>query len=129
MAKGRVMFVDDEEALARPAGLLLERMGFDAHVTTDPLVALAEIEADRRYAALVTDLNMPGMSGIELAARVRALRPSMSIALCGGTLGPGPSDAARAAGIDRVVAKPYTGEELGRVVEALLALSRSRDPG
>jgi CheY-like chemotaxis protein len=124
MASGRVMFVDDEESLTRFAAMLLRRLGFEIHATTDPQGALDEIRDDPRAAALVTDLNMPAMTGIELAAKVRVLRPSMPIALCCGLISAGLLEAATAAGVDRVLAKPYTGDELAAVVEWLLARSR-----
>ena len=63
-AAGKVLYVDDEEALAGLAVRVLERAGYAAESYTAPGEALAAFSADPgAYALVMTDHNMPGMSG------------------------------------------------------------------
>ena len=65
---------------------------------------------------LLTDIDMPGMSGIELAARVAALRPGTRIVMMTGD--PASAEAARqhVGMVEAVLLKPITGDELARAI-------------
>ena len=118
----RVLFVDDEELLTRPAEMLLARMGFDVLVRTQPEQALLDLEAGgAAFAALLTDLHMPGLTGLQLIERARAIHPALPVALCYGLMDTTESEAAKALGVEHFLRKPYTGDELGTTVNALLA--------
>ncbi len=67
-----ILFADDEEALQELMSLELPRMGHTVTVCPDGETALAVLKQDR-YDCLITDLNMPGMSGIELLGKAREL--------------------------------------------------------
>jgi len=118
----RVLFVDDEELLTRPAGMLLARMGFDVRVHTQAEEALRDLEAGGvGFDALLTDLHMPGMSGLALIEKARALHPLLPVALCFGLMDAAEAAAANSLGVEHFLRKPYTGDELGGIVTALLA--------
>ena len=71
----RVVVVDDDaDVLAEFLAFLLEA-GLDAHALGNGKAALAFIESDPSVTVLLTDLSMPDMDGLDLAARVRAIRP------------------------------------------------------
>jgi CheY-like chemotaxis protein len=72
-------------------------------------------------AVLVADVDMPGMSGIELAARVAADRPGVAIVLMSES--PAVLDMARERPelVRGVVAKPFSAEDVVAIVEALVA--------
>jgi CheY-like chemotaxis protein len=72
-ARGRVLVVDDEPIVARAAERLLA--GYDVTVATSAAEALRRFEAGERFDAVLCDLMMPQVSGMELHARVRALAP------------------------------------------------------
>ena len=114
----RVLVVDDESALAGLVGAWVEETGSAVRVAVSPAEALALAETFEPD-VLVTDIRLgdPHMDGVELAARVTALLPDVSVVLMTGY-----SDRmAEAQTIGtRVLAKPFTKDELH------LAL-RSRD--
>ncbi len=78
--------------------------------------ALAALEEGTPADLLLTDYAMPGISGIELAARVRALRPGLPVLLITGFAEIGD------ASVDvPVLTKPFSGEQLQAAITALLA--------
>ena len=84
----RVMFVDDESSIAGVTKKLLVRRGFEVDTFTDSTAALAAFERDpASYAIVITDLTMPGMTGEELARRVRRARPAIPVLLASGQIG------------------------------------------
>src|SRR4051794_31143163 len=74
----RVLLVDDHELFRSGLSVLLEEEGFavaECERGEDAAGALASFPAD----VVLMDLNMPGISGIEATARVRATRPESSV--------------------------------------------------
>ena len=122
---GRVLYVDDEEALKLLARRVLERLGFQVTATTDPAEAVrlfASRPAD--FDAVVTDLAMPVMSGFECAKAMLAVRPDVPIILTSGFLRPEDERRALELGIREVIPKPSTMDKLGCALERLLAAPR-----
>jgi two-component system, LuxR family, response regulator FixJ len=105
-----VAIVDDEEAVRDSLRFLLEIIG---HPVETFASAAEFLKADLRHiACLILDQHMPGMTGLELAERLHADRAGIPILLITGA--PSPAIAARAAklGINRVLEKPPTEEDL-----------------
>ena len=65
-----VLFADDEEALQELISFELPRLGHSVTVCPDGETALAALQLDR-YDCLITDLDMPGMSGIDLLGKAK----------------------------------------------------------
>ncbi len=115
----RVMLVDDEPAVLRVTHELLSTQGYAVETHTDPRAAWrALMAAPGAFDVLVTDHNMPQMSGAELARKVRRLRPNIPIVLITGFASPEPEELE---GIDHKVMKPISGRELAIVIEQTLA--------
>jgi CheY-like chemotaxis protein len=77
-----ILIVDDEQELSTLYREYLLEMGFDAVSFTNPLMAFEHYRhyADK-YSLIITDLRMPGMSGIELANKIRKFDSSIKIFL------------------------------------------------
>jgi len=74
----RLLIVDDEPALLGLLQRYLERLGYQVDVAETAQAALAHFETDPgKYACVLTDLNLPGMSGEEMLERMRALWPGL----------------------------------------------------
>jgi len=71
MPKMRLLVVDDDALLRRSLNLQLTRAGYEVHEAEDGEVAWKMIER-ATYRFVITDWNMPGLSGLELVARIRA---------------------------------------------------------
>jgi CheY-like chemotaxis protein len=117
-----ILYIDDEEPLVYLATRFLERLGFRVEGYSSALDAVTAFRADpQRYDLVITDYNMPGMSGMDVARQVLQVRPDAPIVLASGYLRPTEIDQARALGIREVVFKPNTLEELGPLVQRLLS--------
>ncbi len=118
---GRVLYVDDEEMILPAALTILESLGYRATAVSDPHQALARIRsAPNDVDLLVTDLAMPGLSGIDLARAVRAIRADLPIVLVSGYSVESDEELA-AAGISHRLAKPFDLAQMSEVLKALLA--------
>jgi CheY-like chemotaxis protein len=107
----RVLLVEDEGAVREALAESLRQLGHAAVVAGDWPEALRRLE-EEAIDAVVTDLALPGGSGLEVARAVKRLRPRTPVILVTGW--PGGLDAASldAAGVDAVIDKPVGVEEL-----------------
>ena len=115
-----VLFVDDDAALVRLGTLRLTRLGYRV---TGCESAEEALECFRGHPVdfdvVVTDLSMPGMSGLELARRLLALRPELPIFLISGQFGPEDAAEARRVGIRWAIAKSEAFEQIPLRLEEL----------
>ena len=70
--RGRILVVDDNEALRENLAEALELEGYDVAVASNGELALARLEEDPSIAIVLLDLAMPGMDGRQLLGRIRA---------------------------------------------------------
>lgn len=82
-AAATVLLVDDQEVVARALQSSLARGGFRVLLAGDGRQALAVLQREA-VDAVVTDAVMPGMGGVELAQRLRQLRPELPVLLISG---------------------------------------------
>jgi len=80
----KVLVVDDEPDLADLAVALLSAHAVDAAVAYSAHEALQVLETDKEIDAVVSDVMMPGMTGLQLADAVRAMYPGVKIILVSG---------------------------------------------
>jgi len=123
---GRVLLVEDDEALSRLAVLFLERLGYTVVACPDGVEA-EEIfrDAPGQFDLVITDSRMPRMNGLELVRRLHQIRPDVPIFLStGATSDPGIRQAMGAGMLRDVIAKPYTLPTLAQTLRKGLAGSR-----
>jgi PAS domain S-box-containing protein len=121
----RVLYVDDDESVAVLARTLLTREGFRVTTFTHAEQALAAVRTHARdFDLMVTDYNMPGMSGLELARRVQSIRGDLPVAIVSGYIDAELTQQASAIQIGALVHKERVPEELAdRLRNMLTALS------
>ncbi len=110
---------------------MVEGFGYQAESRMNALDALELFRAGPLFFDLVlTDFDMPLMSGIEVAERVLKIRPDVPILLCTGYCDHALIERARSAGIRDVVQKPFNATALSRILAASLSGPVSGDiPG
>ena len=117
-----ILYIDDEEALVFLMQRLLERRGYRVSGFTDAETALeAFMAADAHFDLVITDQSMPGSCGTELAEQMLAAQPGTRIVLVSGYLRPEEIEAAKSIGIQEVILKPSTVDELVATVQRLVA--------
>jgi CheY-like chemotaxis protein len=118
---GDVLFLDDESALVSIAKRSLERLGYRVTGFTRPASALEALRSEPdKFAALVTDMNMPEMSGLQLAAAAHELRRGLPVILMSGYITEELEREAHRRGIARVLYKPMTMRALGEAISGAL---------
>lgn len=125
----RVLVVDDYSEAADALQVLLDADGFECRALDDPF-AVCEMAQQWQPFAVVLDIKMPGLDGLELARRLRADPATSQMLLVACTAFASRDDRARArdAGFDAHCAKPLTPELLLRVLESAAALHTAGPP-
>ena len=81
-----ILLVEDREDVRTPLGEYLRRIGFTVLLAGDSNCALSIAKApDARIDVLLTDVNLPGVGGVELAGAIRLLHPHVSVVLMSGS--------------------------------------------
>lgn len=108
---GRILVVDDNDALRENLAEALELEGYDVAVAPNGDDALARLEADPSIAVVLLDLVMPGMDGRQLLGRIRAdpRLASLRVVLTTGHTGP---RARAGVPADAFLTKPFGVREL-----------------
>lgn len=120
MVRRRLLCVDDDSAFRQFYKTLLGSYGYDVTVAANGRQAL-KLFLSRKVDAVLTDFEMPGMTGAELAARLKRLRPELPVLLISGSKSvqqsPPPA-------VDATVGKGASSTKLIDQIEILLAHSR-----
>ncbi len=116
----RVLVVDDEEMIVDVAVRGLTRLGFEVVGMTDGVEAVEVFRRDPMgFDAVVTDQTMPGITGLELAAQMLAIRPDLPLILTTGYCCGDGEAKMREVGIRRLLTKPLRIRDLGEALEEL----------
>ena len=120
----KLFYIDDDEVMVAMVQRLLQRAGYGVRCFQDPRAALRELQANPQCADLVvTDFNMPGCSGLDVAREVAALRPELPLILSSGYISDSVAEQAQALGVRALLHKERTIEELETLVRQVLTAS------
>jgi two-component system, cell cycle sensor histidine kinase and response regulator CckA len=121
----RILVVDDEEALCVSLTHLLNRLGYAVTAKGQPEAALALFaQAPEDFTLVLTDLTMPGMTGLELAEQMLRLRPSARVVLMSGFSGTWTRASVRTLGLVDMLVKPLSAAALAEGVARAIAEPR-----
>ena len=122
IAENAILLVDDELLIRQLARVFLELEGFKVLEASDGAEALELYQVNAaRIQLLLTDVNIPGMTGIELATRIRRQRPEMPIVFTSGSFAQfGPLEVRDCLSVD----KPFQAGEPVACVRKALATAR-----
>jgi CheY-like chemotaxis protein len=110
----KVLVVDDDVLVLDLTATMLEELGYDVLTARSGTEALGQIAYDRKIEVLITDINMPGLSGSELAERARGFRGELKVILVSGRESDGHSFP--------LIRKPVLQSDLKRVLAQTIKL-------
>ena len=114
-----IMYVDDEEALVAVVTRILTRQGYRCTAFSDPTEALSVFRLKpTEFDAVITDIAMPVMNGLQFAEFVHAIRPDIPIAVASGHITEAP--VLSRARIAAAILKPVSMDTLARIVADML---------
>jgi two-component system response regulator HydG len=122
--RGRILLVEDDPDTARFIMHVLGRAGFEIEHAPSPVVALPRIGPER-WDLVITDIEMPDMTGIELLEALRQQAPALPVAVITAHVSVDNNLGALRGRADDFLRKPLRPDELIASVTALLARGRS----
>ncbi len=118
----RLLYVDDDEALAYMMTRMLRRLNYRVSSFQHPREALEAFRADADgFDAVITDMSMPHMDGPALVHEIQAIRPNVPIVMVTGYIRPKDLEKAKDLGIKELILKPNTVHEMGETLQRILA--------
>jgi len=115
-----LVVAEDDPSIAAVVTRMLTRRGYTVRACVDGAEALAQIR-ERRPDIILTDYQMPNLDGVELARTLAESPetrdiPILMLTARGHRV---PEDLIDATGVARIVAKPFSGREVGRILDEL----------
>jgi two-component system, cell cycle sensor histidine kinase and response regulator CckA len=117
----QILFIDDDEILAKMGQTMLERLGYKVTVQMSSIDALTTFKAQpENFDMVITDQTMPGMTGIDLARRMLQIRPDLPILLCTGYSSQVSEEKVKACGIKGFAMKPLARKDIALLIRKVL---------
>ncbi len=117
----QILVVDDEEAIITMEKLMLERLGYQVTSRTSSIDALEAFRANpNKFDLVITDMQMPNMSGEKLAVELTNIRPDIPVLLCTGFSETMSDEEAKSLGIKDFLLKPIVVKDLAQKIRAVL---------
>src|SRR3954470_12381894 len=118
-----ILVAEDDQAVRDFVSRALAYYGHSVTSVPDGSAALAAL-SERRFDLMLTDIVMPGLDGVALAAQATKQDPSMPVLMMTGFASEG--QRAQNIAVERVISKPFSLKEICAAVEEALAARRSR---
>ncbi|HLN55159.1 MAG TPA: ATP-binding protein [Bacteroidales bacterium] len=116
-----VLFVDDEPEITFMGKKMLENLGYKVTIKTDSLAALDDFKTDPdKYALLVTDQNMPELTGTDLAFRMKETRPELKVIIITGFADNLSGEVLARCGVSDVILKPMVLDDFSKTIRRVL---------
>jgi len=119
--KERILLVDDEPLIVNVQKKFLTQLGYMVSPYTSSVEAFEAFRATpHAFDVLVTDLNMPMLSGEKFAMEVKQIRPELLVVLCTGFSDKISEETAKDYGVDKLLIKPFGKKVLAKALRTLL---------
>jgi two-component system response regulator PilR (NtrC family) len=126
MAEGKILIIDDEDSIREYLSMMLEREGYEVHSSENGKKAL-KLSSQESFDVVITDIQLPGMSGLDILGSMRESDPSVPVIIITGHASQESAIEALNIGAFYYLLKPVSNEELKQVVRNALELRRLRD--
>ena len=117
----RILIVDDEETIVKMEKRLLERIGYHVVTSIGSIEALKKFKSDpAAFDLVITDMTMPGMTGIQLSNEIKKIRPNIPLIICTGFSDQINAETSRNFGIQGYVNKPIIIKKIAKTIRDVL---------
>lgn len=116
----RILVVDDEAPIRDLCARVLSRNGFEVTLASTGEDAVSRLQA-APYDLVISDIRMPGISGIDVLTTAKTLYPTIPVILITGFGTSEVADRATQGGVNRILTKPFDALELLGMVRKILA--------
>ncbi|NLX13681.1 MAG: response regulator, partial [Phycisphaerales bacterium] len=123
----KILVVDDEEVICRGVQRILSGKGFEVVTSTDSPAALRLAVAED-FAAVLLDLKMPRMDGIQFVQELRKAKPTVPVIFVTGYPSLLEAESAERFGVLGHILKPFTPQEIVEAVQRCLRVSSPAVP-
>jgi len=123
----KILVVDDSLAWLRLAREILSAAGYQVHACEYPPDALSLLKENSQIDLVITDLQMPHLDGIELAAELLKINLALPVVLTSAATLQMPSEKLQCLGIRDFLSKPWDRKQLFSVIRQALASKQSKD--
>jgi DNA-binding NtrC family response regulator len=120
LSRLKVLIVEDDNAMAQMCAKLVRRHGHSAVIARSGVDALAIVRAGGDVDAVISDIQMPQMSGTELLARLHEMKADLPVILMTGYATVVGADEAVSLGATDYISKPFNAETLVGSLERAL---------
>lgn len=129
MPQRRILIVDDDERILRLAQQIINHFGFETEIADDGEKALDLVRQGfrdaRSFSAVIVDLNLPRISGVDIMKEIRKIDPSVKAILSSGDK---ISEICHPSEWDGILPKPYGEEHLATVLKGVLSKAHHQVP-
>jgi CheY-like chemotaxis protein len=124
-AMASILVAEDDQAVRDFVSRALAYYGHSVTSVPDGSAALAAL-AERRFDLMLTDIVMPGLDGVALAAQATKQDPAMPVLMMTGFASEGQRAQSSSGPVERVISKPFSLKEICAAVEDALAARRGK---
>lgn len=119
--EGTILVVDDEQPITFFLVQVLEHLGYKVVACISSEAAYEEFaERWKEFDLVITDMGMPGMTGLELSKKIKKIKPDIPVLLCTGFSEHVTAENYRQMGLDGFVAKPFNADNLIKEVTRVM---------
>ncbi len=117
-----LLYIEDDQDVASTTARLLTRRSFNVSLFNDPSEALRELQTNaRQYDLVLTDYNMPGLSGVDIAREAQASGLKLPVAMISGFVSDELWIAAKSVGVEHLISKVTAADDLAAMLRAMVA--------
>ena len=117
----RILLVDDESSVVNMGKIMLERLGYSVKAMTDSReAALAFASRPDLFDLIISDMTMPGMTGLQLLEAVRSVKSNIPFIICTGFSDQIDRASSRELNIQGYLEKPVVRSDMAKIVRAVL---------
>ncbi len=118
----RILLVEDEQVLRRLVAQYLRLEDYEVEEAADGLEAVEQYVRSGPFELVLLDLNLPGLPGVEVCRRIKAVHPAQPVLICSASILPGHESMLRQMGVEQFLSKPFQPALLRSHIESSLKL-------